>query len=643
MIYDEPMKKRSFIPEASHSRLIPILTVLAAFSALSPACSLSLNLSDEADKKADAKGPHMVEMDLRTGLDEAGYTSDFLSESRPTLWGIMKRIKKLEKSTDVAGIFLHLGAPLSWTAASDLSQALNAFRGSGRKVLCHLGEADNVNYSLSAASCDRIVMSPGGELDITGLAVESLYLKGLLDSIGVEAQFFQMGKYKGAAEPLTRDSMSPELRENLESLLDDRYGVLVESIASGRKLDADKVRGLIDIAPFSPDQALDAGLVDQVATPSEIKLSLKSHYAGGVVSDCECGPSTSLDLGKLIKILSGGGKTSAALHEPHVAMVYAIGAVLPPGADVDFFSSQNMIEPSRLESTLEEIAENEDIKAVVLRIDSPGGSALGSDDIWNAVRLLSQKKPVIASLGDVAASGGYYIASAANKIVASPGTLTGSIGVVGGKIVLDGLFKKVNARTELIKRGERAGWSSPGQPFTEGEKIAFEAMLAKIYELFLSRVAAGRNLAVEEVSKAAEGRVLSGKQALEMKLADELGGIEDAVMLARKLGELDAKAPIEIYPRSRGFLEMLGERIGREAEPDTIAPDMVRASILRLLFEREKVLALAVTPNALDRLLPRPEILSWMGPGRRTTSLGRLLSFLAILPSGLPAGACDCP
>jgi len=591
-------------------RSLHVLCVLAAVLNLS-GCLCSFN-ADKDNQKPRLAGPGIVEVSVRSGLSEADTATQWFSPSRDSLWSLITLFEDLSGKPEVAGLLLDIGEPISWTAAHDLSHSLNLFRKTGRKVLCHLGYGSNASYLLAAGGCDRVVISPAGQLDISGVAAEVLYMKNMLSLIGIRAQMFHVGKYKGAAEPLTRDSMSAEMRQNMEQLLDARYSWLVDRISKSRKLEPDRVRELIDSSPVSAEKALEHGLVDQVATPAEVRASLDEHYQGGVFPESDFHKTPDYDLAWLLDLLKKGPDKDSGPDRPHIALVYACGTILPPGEEFEFFPPSSMVEPGKLASVLREMALNENVKAVVLRIDSPGGSSLASDDLFESIRLLARKKPVVASLGETAASGGYYIASAATHIISSPLTMTGSIGVVGGKIVVKELYDKINAKAEIIRRGKRAGWYSSSREFTEDETMAMQSLLKQAYDQFVSRVASGRGMKVEDVEKGAQGRVLTGTEALELKLVDSLGTISDAIDTAKELGSLAADAPVQIYPGAKGLFDLLDMSFGHGRgavslpypPPAAYLADvrLIRALLLKRLFTRENILAISINPLALGSL-----------------------------------------
>ncbi|HVI04361.1 MAG TPA: signal peptide peptidase SppA, partial [Enhygromyxa sp.] len=399
-----------------------------------------------------------------------------------------------------------------------------------------------------------LVMVPVGTLVVPGPAATPVHLKGLLDKLGVHADFLHVGAFKGAAEPLTRDAPSPEMIQTLEALIEQAYATMVAGIAQGRGKSEDEVRGWIDQALFTSEQAAERGLIDRVEA-WEPFLAAAVGERGWKKTALGKGDKGAFDPVELQRFL--GLAPPNRPSEPHVALVYAVGNIIdgkgqgPLGATQEIASGQ-------LVPVLDRIAEDDKVAAVVLRIDSGGGSAQASEQIWHAVERLKAKKPVVVSMAGVAASGGYYIAAGATKIYADPDTLTGSIGVVGGKLVLGQALEQVGVKTYAVSKGARALMWSPMQPWSEAEREVVYGMMAHTYEVFLERVAKGRSLERDAVHEIAQGRVWTGSAAKERGLVDELGGLEQALAAARELGKVDAKLGLEVYPADPTLKDLLG-------------------------------------------------------------------------------------
>jgi protease-4 len=381
----------------------------------------------------------------------------------------------------------------------------------------------------------------------------------------------QMGEYKGAAEPYTRSEMSKPFRERLESVLKDYFEEsLVKTIAQARKgLAIDKVKAIIDEGPYTAKQAVAAGLIDEVAYADDFEKAVKSGIKASevkVVRDYAKEKVEELDFSNpfaILKLLAPPSRKHKS-SKNKIAVLYATGAIVTGKGGTSLFGGDTVGSTTMVDA-IRKAEHDKTVKAIVLRVDSPGGSALASDLIWNELR--RSKKPVVASMSDVAASGGYYISMAAKKIYAEPGTLTGSIGVVGGKLVLGGLEKKVGLNTQVIKLGSHAGILSTTFPFSESEKKAMTALMKDIYDQFLTKAIEGRERAGKKFARAdflkyAEGRIWTGRQAKAIGLIDELGTLDDAVVAAKVMAHLAKDADVELLslPKPRSFLDTLMER-----------------------------------------------------------------------------------
>jgi protease-4 len=386
-----------------------------------------------------------------------------------------------------------------------------------------------------------------------------VYLKGALDRLGVVADFIHMGSYKSAAEPLTREGPSEDAREAMQTLLESLRKTWLDGLAQARA--GSELSRLAEQGPWSPAEALGRKMIDAVGFESDARRDAKKRARAAEVS-VTFGPKAPtdqpLDVSSLIRLLSGVDETVG--DRPRIAVVPATGGI-SMGSGSMFEGSG--ISARALTKTLRRLAADEAVKAVVLRIDSPGGSALASDILWHEIRELDAKKPVIASVGDMAASGGYYLACAARRILAEATSLIGSIGVVGGKLVLGSALEKHGIHSVTFAASPdpeakaRAAYLSALTPWDEPTRERIRSQMREVYDLFIHRVAAGRKLKNEEVRASAEGRVWSGAQGLERKLVDELGGLDRALALARQLGGVDARAPVVLEGGVESLLETL--------------------------------------------------------------------------------------
>jgi protease-4 len=549
------------------------------------------------DTKTTASLAHIK---LSGSLDESPPSADPLfggsSENFKTK---LDRIKKAKTDKDIKALYLQLdGLGVGWAKIDELSRAIADFRTSGKKAFAFL-EAGSTKDYLLALACDEVCLPESGWLMLTGVRAEVAFYKDLLEKIGVKADMLQMGDFKAAAEPFTRSSMSEPARKQLTAVIDDYYEKnLVERIVHQRtdkKFTAAQVKKLIDEGPYTARAALKAGLIDRVAYAEKYQDQLKTTLKADeikIVKNYGKEKKKTPDLSNpfaVLKLLMDGPKTTSSSKNPKIAVIHAVGIITTGKSEEGLFGAETVGSTTMIEA-IRQAEEEETVKAIVLRVDSPGGSALASDLIWNELK--RAKKPVVASMSDVAASGGYYISMAAQKIYADPGTLTGSIGVVGGKMSLSGTFNKLGIKTEVISRGANSGILSTDKPFSDSERKAMTALMKDVYDQFLDKALegrrkAGKKMTRDELVQLAGGRIWTGRQAKENGLIDELGSLEDALAAARKMAKMPAgKEPeLLLLPKAKGFLDsLLDEKLG------TRAPAMQMRSLLREVPELQRKL-----------------------------------------------------
>jgi protease IV len=523
-----------------------------------------------SERKATGSIAHLrITGDLPDGVGQGGLLADL----SPRLHRIVERLDKAAGDERVAGVLLSIESPaVGRGRADELRAAIGRLRRAGKPVAAMFVGGSPAAYSVAAA-CDTIAMPPAATLELTGVRAEMMFFKAMLDRLGVDAEILQVGEFKGAGEPLTRTSMSPALRKQYEAFIGDLYEQLVEQVATDRKLEPGRVRELVDTGVFTPVAAREAGLIDAVLYEDEAVAALarkldaeqpkvSRDYAERKMDDDFSGIG---GLVKLMELFSGQQKVAAGKGR-RVAIIHVAGEIRE-GKSTDDLVMGGSVGSETIVKAIREAAADDKVAAIVLRIDSPGGSALASDLIWREAE--RAKKPVVASLSDIAASGGYYIAVAADRIVAAPGTLTGSIGVVGGKVAIGGALEKVGVHTDVVSKGKNAGWLSMTEKFTAGEREVFLGTMKDVYRLFTGKVAAGRKLEQAKVDSLAEGRVYTGRQALEAGLVDRLGTLDDAIDEARKLAEIDADEKLErmLLPEPRGLFDDLFAAAGGDLAP----------------------------------------------------------------------------
>jgi len=453
-----------------------------------------------------------------------------------------KRIKMILLTVDMSAV--------GWGKSEEIRDAIADFRSSGKPVYAYMEFATDKEYYIASA-CDKVYLAPPGELFINGLAADVMFFRGSLDKLGVYPDMVQMGKYKTAVETFTRKDMSDANREFMNSLLDDLFNRYVEAIAKARGKSPENVRAIIDDAPYSSLKAKEIGLIDGVAYRDELEKELKTKLGYKDSDELSLIRSSTYDEVEPESLgLDKGEK---------IAVIYATGDI-GSGRSEQSPSGDQSIGSETLAKALNDARDDKTIKAIVIRVDSPGGSGLASDIIWHAVEAAKAKKPVVISMSDVAASGGYYIAAGANKIIAQPSTITGSIGVFAGKPVVKGLYDWLGITNEYILRGKQAGMFRETEKFTPEERAKFEDLIKRMYyEEFVPKVAKGRNKSPEYIDSIAQGRVWTGAQGKERGLVDEFGGLDRAVEVAAELAKVPKDKGVHrvILPYPRTFIQEL--------------------------------------------------------------------------------------
>lgn len=481
----------------------------------------------------------------------------YLSASRPpTVRSIVDALRKAKRDDRIKAVLLRptgFTTPF-WGKVQEVRDAVLDFRTSGKPVHAYLEYASDRDYYLASAA-DKVILMPSAPLDVKGVATYQLFLRGTLDMIGVFPNLLHIGDYKTAVNTFTEKGYTAAHKEMDASLNGSLFDSLVQGIAEGRKKTLDEVRTLIDEGPFVADDALRAGLVDQIAYEDEARAAL--HTAIGGDADAE------IDGNDYARVSA----TSLGLDRgPRIGVIYASGAIAGGRGGNDPLNgpvagSDTLIEHIR------SARKDKTLKALILRVDSPGGSATASDAIWHELRQAKDERadrPLIASMSDLAASGGYYIAMATDAIVAQPSTLTGSIGIFGGKYVTGGLYQKVGAAIDSTSNGRNAELDSPARPFSASEAAKLQRQLQVFYDQFIRKVADARKKSPEEIGRIAQGRVWTGAQAKQNGLVDALGGLDRAIALAKERAKIPADSEVEIvvFPPPKSFYEVLTEQWG---------------------------------------------------------------------------------
>ena len=492
--------------------------------------------------------------------------------------GLLTQLRKAKVDDRIGAVLLDISFPgIGWGKADELRDAIKDFRTSGKPIYAYMELGLNRDYYIATAA-EKIFVPPSGDLYVNGFAAEAMFYKGSLDKLGIEADVIQIGpKYKNAPDQYTKKEMGEGQREVINAVLDEYYGRFTTGIAESRKKSVEDVKGIIDNAPYNANQAKEIGLIDEAFYSEQVYEELKNRLGykpedklrtirGGEYRDI---PSDSVGLNK----------------GERVAIIYASGAITTGHSNDSPFGG-NMVGSDTVVAAVNDAAADTSIKAIVLRVDSPGGSALASDLMWNALENAKKKgKPVVVSMSDVAASGGYYISCNADKIVAEPSTITGSIGVFMGKPVVKGLYDWLGISNEYVMRGKNSGIFRETEKWTPAERAKMEEGANNIYfNNFLPKVASGRKMESERANSLGQGRVWTGTQAKENGLIDEFGGLEKAIDIAKELASLPADKDVRrvVFPAPRPFLETI---FGSPKESQTTADEKAQRALLESLPE----------------------------------------------------------
>lgn len=522
-----------------------------------------------------------------------------------TLSDLVDSIDRAAADDHVAAIELRAG-PIGagWAKATEIRQALLRFRQSGKPVHAWMPYADDRGYYI-ACTADQIRLLESGTLALDGIAVEVPFYGGTLEKAGLQFDLEQVAEYKNAADSMERKDMSPAHRESVESLVGGLHAELVAGLAESLGRTPEEADGLISGGPYAAERALEAGLVKGLGYEDEAADALDAALGGGRHERID------LEDYVLTRVRPRSGK--------RIGIVHCAGEIVPGPSQRSLFGG-GALGAETIVKAIRRASEKDEVAAIVLRVDSPGGSATASDEIWRAAARARQEHgiPVVVSMADVAASGGYWISMGADRILAQPATITGSIGIYGGKMVTGGLEQKIGLNTVIIQRGANASMDTSQAPYTDAQRALLRGQLESIYRIFLQKTAQGRGFAsADAVDAHARGRVWTGRQALERGLVDELGGLREAVAAARRLAKIPDGAPVQLlsYPKPLTFFEMLREQGAGAA----VAAGLERAAARRLASELPDDWSEAARLARLKSILEREGVLAWLPlrvPGR---------------------------
>lgn len=478
-------------------------------------------------------------------LDGVGYL--YLSQAHHNRYQIRKprylkvnlsSIDMLERAKDddkIAGVVLRVNKQdYGFGEIQEFRDKILDFKSSGKKVIFYRRSCKTGMYSLASA-CDKVILHPSGDLNLIGIRSESIFIEDTLEKIGVEGHFERIGKYKSATEMFTRNNMSEPSKEQENAILDSLYDQLTKSIAEGRKVKVDEVKKSIDSGPYTAKQAKSQGVIDEVLYEDELDEFIQKTYK------------------EKLSLLEAKEYSNEILYKrewkyeyPKIACINAKGLMTTGESFSNPFTGTQVMGSDTISKAIKDAREDESVKAIVLRIDSGGGLVMASDIIWRQIMLTKDKKPIVVSMGNMAASGGYYIAAPADVIVAEPGTITGSIGVFSGRYNLRGLYDKMDANKVILKRGEHADFYSDYSKYTPYHQKVIEKEVKELYDTFIEKVAEARKMDKSKVHQIGQGRVWTGLQALEIGLVDELGGLDLAIEIAKEKANIPKEKKVEL-------------------------------------------------------------------------------------------------
>ncbi len=496
------------------------------------------NLKDNTVLTLKLEGTLSERVEPNSFLDLIGQNTDL----EIGLDDILSSIKKAKENDNIKGIYINAGAFAASNASlKEIRDQLADFKESGKFIIAYADVYSQGCYYLSSVA-DKVIMNPQGNLDLHGLSSSPTFYKGLLDKVGIEMQIFKVGTFKSAVEPFMLDKMSDANREQVTAYINDIWSTITSEISDSRKISVDKINQLTDsLQTFKlANASVSDGLVDTLMYETEVKEYLKDLLKVEKAKDVRMAS---------IKDMTSVSFVKESNSKDVIAILYAEGSI-------NNGSGKDGITDKRYVKEIEKLKDNDKVKAVVFRVNSPGGSAYASEQIWKAITDLKAKKPVVVSMGDYAASGGYYIACNASKIIAQPNTLTGSIGIFGMFPNFEGLTKKVGLSFDNVKTNKFADFGDATRPMRPEEKVILQQYIEHGYDLFLTRCSEGRNIPKDSLDHIAQGRVWTGNQALKIGLVDALGNIDTAIQEAAKLAKLDDYS-LQDYPKKVDFLESL--------------------------------------------------------------------------------------
>jgi protease-4 len=556
--------------------------LIIVFVIISTSC-LNINIGCPGESVPELEGKNILVLEANGNVpecDRGGLSLNSLGSSgKTTLLDMIYSLKKAAVDENIVGVIVNFGDwSLGWAQAEDLRDAIKSFRTSGKPIYAFSKIYDNIDYFIATA-CDKVYLMPQGLVSLTGISATTTHIKRLLDRFGIKVEYVRIGKYKTAPEMFSEEALTPADEEQIGKYIDTIYSELLKSIADDRHQDLDKLKTQLNEGFKSYSTGMvDTGLIDGFLNFDELTAIFeKGHVPVHTVSHLDYQKIPAEDLG-----LNDG---------PEVAVIFATGAINQGNDSTNFFSGSQAMGSDTMEGYIKAAREDKDIRAIILRVDSPGGDGLASEAILRELVLAKKSKPVVVSMGNVAASGGYYISALADEIFAQPATLTGSIGVFFLTYNMKDLYNRAGVNRQTIKRGKFSDLFNNSRDITPEERELGQRIIQDFYNRFISLVAEGRKTTADKIDMIAQGRIWSGTDAKDNGLIDELGGLEAALNHAKVLAKIPASQQIKIilYPARKNICEMIMNKPG----DNTISIGLMEGIMSSLPVEAVKILGYA--------------------------------------------------
>ena len=530
----------------------------------------------KAREQATAKRVQVAHFDLDRPVTEKEPAFSLLGDGNVlTVHKLIVRLHEARDDKKLKAVLITMGnTGFSYSQAQEIRTAVAELRTAGKRTFVFAEAYDTPTYTVATGATDICILG-GGEMMMPGVGLETMFYKGLFEKVGVKADYVQIGEYKGAEEPYTRSEPSEELRGELNRLVDGMYAQIIDGIATHRNIPPADVRAAIDESIITAKSAKQRRLVDHLIDEDGLRQLLKDELGGDInlVHDYGVAQRDPIDFSNPLALFQLMSKRPEASDKPAIAVIHADGVIVDGNGDGGLFSSGENVGSDNIKRAFRMAVRDENVKAIVLRIDSPGGSALASEVMWQSARHAAESKPLIISIGGMAASGGYYLASAGDYIFADSSAIVGSIGVVGGKFVMKDLFAKLGLTTEEFSRGRNANLFSSNSPFTDRQRKMVTDWMKDTYEQFKERIMTNRAGKIKDIDAVARGRIFLAKQALDLGMVDKLGGIEDAITYAAKEVKLKTgEYEVRSVPAPRTLADMFAGATGGDGGSDSINP-----------------------------------------------------------------------